>query len=69
MQASGNERIKSVREQMKNPYVKRVGEYTLQIEFEEGTEDSIDDRLLLYARRKVQAVSGEEAASVFGGNC
>lgn len=47
-------RIRSFMEQAKNPYAQKVGEYILQIGFEEGTDDSIDDRIILLIKRKIQ---------------
>lgn len=47
-------RIRFFIEQTGNPYAQNVGEYILQIGFMEGTEDLIDDRMLLLARRKTQ---------------
>ncbi len=47
-------RIKSFIEQTKNPFAQNVGEYILQVGFMDGTEDLIDDRMLLLAKRKTQ---------------
>jgi len=47
-------RIKSFMEQTKNPFAQNVGEYILQIGFMEGTEDLIDDRMILLTKRKTQ---------------
>ena len=47
-------RIKSYMEQTGNPFAQNVGEYILQIGFLEGTNDSMDDRMILLARRKTQ---------------
>lgn len=47
-------RIKSFLEQTKNPFALNVGEYILQIGFLEGTEDLIDDRMILLTKRKTQ---------------
>jgi len=47
-------RIKSFIEQTKNPFAQNVGEYILQIGFMEGTDDLIDDRMLLLTKRKTQ---------------
>lgn len=53
-EASVENRIKSFMEQTKNPFAFNVGEYILQVGYMEDTEDTIDDRLLLLARRKMQ---------------
>lgn len=47
-------RLKSFMEQTKNPYAQNVGEYILQIGFMEGTDDLIDDRMILLTKRKTQ---------------
>lgn len=47
-------RIKSYMEQTGNPFAQNVGEYILQIGFMEGTEDLIDDRMILLTKRKTQ---------------
>ena len=47
-------RIKSFIEQTKNPLAQNVGEYILQVGFMDGTDDLIDDRMLLLAKRKTQ---------------
>ena len=47
-------RIKSFMEQTGNPFAQYVGEYILQIGFMEGTEDLIDDRMILLTKRKTQ---------------
>lgn len=47
-------RIKSFIEQTKNPFALNVGEYILQIGFMEGTDDLIDDRMILLTKRKTQ---------------
>ena len=41
-------------EQTGNPFAQNVGEYILQIGFMEGTEDLIDDRMILLTKRKTQ---------------
>lgn len=53
-EASVENRIRSFMEQTKNPFAFNVGEYILQVGYMEDTEDTIDDRLLLLARRKMQ---------------
>ena len=47
-------RIRSFVEQTKNPYAMNVGEYILQVGFEEETSDFIDDRMMLLMKRKTQ---------------
>ncbi len=47
-------RIKSFMEQTGNPYAQNVGEFILQIGFMEGTDDLIDDRMILLTKRKTQ---------------
>ena len=46
-------RIKSYMEQTGNPFAQNVGEYILQIGFMEGTNDLIDDRMILLTKRKI----------------
>lgn len=47
-------RLKSFMEQTKNPFAMNVGEYILQVGFMEGTDDLIDDRMILLTKRKTQ---------------
>ncbi|MCD8039637.1 MAG: hypothetical protein LUE96_11225 [Lachnospiraceae bacterium] len=47
-------RIKSFIEQTGNPFAQNVGEYILQIGFMDGTDDLIDDRMVLLTKRKTQ---------------
>lgn len=49
-------RVRSFIEQTGNPFAMNVGEYILQIGFMEGTDDTIDDRMLLLAKRKTQII-------------
>lgn len=51
---SVEERMKSFMEQAGNPYAQNVGEYILQVGFMEGTEETVDDRMLLLAKRTTQ---------------
>lgn len=53
-------RIKSFIEQTKNPFAQNVGEYILQVGFMDGTDDSIDDRMLLLAKRRAQITVNQE---------
>ncbi|MCM1212485.1 MAG: hypothetical protein NC318_12885 [Blautia sp.] len=50
-------RVESFIEQTGNPFAMNVGEYILQIGFMEETNDTIDDRLLLLAKRKIQIMT------------
>lgn len=47
-------RVRSFMEQTGNPFALNVGEYILQVGFAEGTEDLIDDRMILLARRRAR---------------
>lgn len=47
-----NQRVQSFLEQMKNPFAQNVGEYILQIGYLEGTEETLDDRMVLLARKQ-----------------
>lgn len=47
-------RVRSFMEQTGNPFALNVGEYILQLGFAEGTEDLIDDRMILLARKRAQ---------------
>ena len=47
-------RIKSFIEQTGNPFAQNVGEYILQIGYMDGTDDLIDDRMVLLTKRKTQ---------------
>lgn len=47
-------RIKSFIQQTGNPFAQNVGEYILQVGFMEGTDDLIDDRMILLTKRKTQ---------------
>ena len=40
-----------IMEQSKNSFAQKVGEYILQIGYMENTDDSIDDRMILLAKR------------------
>ena len=50
-------RIRSFMEQTKNPFAQNVGEYILQVGFMEGTNESIDDRMILLTKRKTQIMA------------
>ncbi len=47
-------RLLSFMEQAKNPFAQKVGEYIVQVGFMEETDDLIDDRMILLAKRKTQ---------------
>ena len=47
-----NQRVQSFLEQMKNPFAQNVGEYILQIGYLEGTKETLDDRMVLLARKQ-----------------
>lgn len=47
-------RIKSYMEQTGNPFAQNVGEYIVQFGFAEGTNDLIDDRMILLTKKKTQ---------------
>ena len=46
--------MESYIDQTGNPFAQNIGEYILQIGYMEGATDSIDDRLILLAKRKTQ---------------
>lgn len=50
-------RIRSFMEQTKNPFAQNVGEYILQVGFMEGTNESIDERMVLLTKRKTQIMA------------
>ena len=47
-------RVRSFIEQTGNPFAMNVGEYILQIGYMEGTEELLDDRMVLLAKRTAQ---------------
>lgn len=47
-----NQRVQSFLEQMRNPFAQNVGEYILQIGYLEETEETLDDRMVLLARKQ-----------------
>ena len=49
---SRNLRMQSFFEQVKNPFAQKVGAYILQIGCMEGAEDTLEERMLLFARRQ-----------------
>lgn len=48
------------RRQSGNPDILRVGDYTVQLVYKEDTEETIEDRLLVLARRLSQILLEEE---------
>lgn len=48
------ERIKSFIKQTGNPFAQNIGEYIVQTGFSEDTEELIDDRMILFIKRKAQ---------------
>lgn len=51
---SQSSRVKSFLEQIGNPFAQNVGEYIVQIGYMEGAEDTLDDRMILLARRRTR---------------
>ncbi len=49
---SRKQRVQSFLEQVKNPFAQNVGEYILQIGYLEGTEETLDDRMVLLVRKQ-----------------
>ena len=47
-------RVKSFIEQTGNPFALNIGEYIVQFGYMEGAEDTIDDRMILLAKKKAQ---------------
>lgn len=47
-------RVRFFIEQTGNPFAMNVGEYILQVGFAEGTEELIDDRMILLAKRRAR---------------
>lgn len=48
---SRSSRVKSFLEQAGNPFAQNVGGYILQVGYMEGAEDTLDDRMILLARK------------------
>ncbi|MCI9077472.1 MAG: hypothetical protein HFH68_00930 [Lachnospiraceae bacterium] len=51
-----DQRVKSFLEQIKNPFAQNVGEYILQVGYMEGAKDTLDDRMVLLARKQSSIV-------------
>lgn len=49
---SQNQRVQSFLRQSKNPFAQKAGDYILQIGYMEGTEETLDDRMVLLARKQ-----------------
>lgn len=49
---SRSSRVRSFLEQTGNPFAQNVGKYIVQIGYMEGAEDTIDDRMLLLAKKQ-----------------
>ena len=49
---SRDQRVQSFLGQVKNPFAQKVGDYILQIGYMEGAEDTLDDRMVLLARKQ-----------------
>lgn len=49
---SRKQRVQSFLEQVKNPFAQKAGEYILQIGYTEVTEETLDDRMVLFARKQ-----------------
>ena len=53
---SQNQRVQSFLGQIKNPFAQNVGEYILQIGYMEGAQDTLDDRMVLLARKQTTII-------------
>lgn len=53
---SQNQRVQSFLEQVKNPFAQNVGEYILQIGYMEGTEETLDDRMVLLIKKQTTII-------------
>lgn len=51
---SRNQRVQSFLQQTKNPFAQKVGDYILQIGYMEGAEDTLDDRMVLLAKKQAE---------------
>lgn len=47
-----NQRVQSFLGQIKNPFAQNVGEYILQIGYEEGVQETLDDRMVQFVRKQ-----------------
>lgn len=48
------ERVNSFMKQTRNPFAQNVGEYILQVGFSGDTSECIEDRMILFIKRKSQ---------------
>lgn len=53
---SQSQRVQSFLEHVKNPFAQNVGEYILQIGYMEGTEETLDDRMVLLIRKQTTII-------------
>lgn len=51
---SQKQRMRSFLEQVKNPFAQKAGAYILRIGYMEGAEDTFDERMLLFVKRKAR---------------
>lgn len=51
------QRVESFLGQTKNPFAMNVDGYILQIGYMEGTEETFDDRMVLFVKKQAQMVS------------
>lgn len=49
---SQKQRVQSFFEQVKNPFAQKAGEYILKIGYLEGTEETLDDRMVVLAGKQ-----------------
>lgn len=47
-----NQRVQSFLGQIKNPFAQNVGEYILQIGYEEGVQETLDDCMVQFVRKQ-----------------
>ena len=47
-----DERVQSFLEQTKNPFAQNVGKYILQIGYMDGAEGTLDERMVLLAKKQ-----------------
>lgn len=51
---SRKQRVQSFLEQVKNPFAQKAGEYILQIGYIEGTEETLDDRMVMLVGKQTK---------------
>ena len=59
-----NQRVRSFLEQIKNPFAQNVGKYILQIDYMEGTEETLDDCMMMLARKQANILHYDFASFV-----